>query len=306
MTTELWKRETDTAWAALQTQLANWLDTCPGNNTVVVELEWPEEDGVAPYVQFTVQDDYELHAEAVSNHYLAETFHLDDKRLRALRRLGWGAPDEEAGNFSVDAELPEEAAETASLLVATLRDVYGVPAPAFLAVYGFGDDPIWDDEEQPFGLQRRKEPVARVDLKAVQAEGPDHLRDLVAEALAPLLEEVEFDADGDIPVTAGRNTIYVRVEEDAPAIRLFGWLLTDVTWKPRVGHVLNDYNGRLNLVRLFYRDGYVLFTVQLLALPFVGEHLRQAVNGLRMALDGLDERVQARLGGTLIGEEADE
>ena len=307
MTTEIWRQETDTAWAALQSRLEEWLDVCRGDNTVVVELDWPEGGhGAAPYVQFTVEDDYWLHAEAVSNHFLAETFQLDKSRTQALERLGWSAPTEEVPNYSYDGELPEESAGAADLLVGTLREVYGVLTPAFLRVHGFGDDAIWEDDDTPFGLTPRLDPEPVVDLTAVKAEGPDHLRDLLAAALEPLVDEVEFDPDGDIPVPAGRTTIYVRVEEDAPAIRLFGWLLSDVKWTPRVGHVLNEFNRRLNFVRLVHHDGYVMFMAQLIALPFVPEHLRQSVAGLQYALDGLDERVQARLGGTLIGEEAED
>ena len=67
-------------------------------------------------------------------------------------------------------------------------------------------------------------------------------------------------ADGDIPVHADTTTIYVRVEEDSPSIRLFALLLHDVPWKPRVGHEINAANRGIGYAHLTYDQGNVLHT----------------------------------------------
>jgi len=306
MGVEAWDQATDEAWDGLQQRLAKWLGNDPGDDTVVIELGWPggEDDGAAPYVQLFVEDVY-VHAEAASNRHLATRFRLDKPRRKMLRGLGWQRPNDDVANYWSEWELPEDADELAALLVESLRHVYGVPAPLFLSVGYFAPDGSLAGEEKPLGLARTEPRAPALDLSAVKADGPDHLRDLAAAALDPVLEgEVEFDPDGDIPVLAGNTVIYVRVEEDAPAIRLFGWLLHDVKWTPRVGHTLNDFNKRLNVVRLVHHDNHIMLSAQLMCVPFVPESLRQHVMGVSSLVDGLDLRLQERIGGLLMTETA--
>lgn len=301
-----WDKATDEAWDGLQHRLAEWLGNDPGDETVVIELAWPggEDDGAAPYVQLFVEDAY-VHAEAVSNRHLATRFRLDKPRRKMLRGLGWQRPNDHVANYWSEWELPEDADELAALLVESLRHVYGVPAPSFLSVGCFAPDGSLAGEEKPLGLTRTEPRAPALDLSAVQADGPDHLRDLAAAALESVLEgEAEFDPDGDIPVPAGNTVIYVRVDEDAPAIRLFGWLLHDVKWTPRVGHALNEFNKRLNIVRLVHHDDHIMLSAQLVCIPFVAESLRQVVLGVSGLVDGLDIRVQERIGGLLMTETA--
>lgn len=106
----------------------------------------------APYAQPTV-DGLTVRSEAVSNRYLDPMFWLDHDRVGQLVTLGWQPPTaEDTENFWRDDELPTDAGELAGLLVVTLREIYGLPAPSFLVTSGFGGSGPLEADKLPFGL----------------------------------------------------------------------------------------------------------------------------------------------------------
>lgn len=312
MSIEIWEHETEQAWAVLQGMLGEWLTGETVEQSVIIALPWPDGDleHAAPYVQMAVLGDGTVRSEAVSNGYLDPRFRLDEARIDALGELGWiAAEDPDSGgcrNFWRHDDLPEDAEVVAQTLVATLRDVYGVPAPSFLEVSGFSEAGPLDEDDLPFGLTVVCPEVPSIDVTAVVATDPDDLRDLVAAAVTSVVEhEVEYDADGDIPLPAGNTVVYVRVEETSPSVRLFASLLHDVRWTPRVGHVLNEANGRLDFARVAYHENNIIIEYQMFARPFVPELLRHAVVGLTGLVDGLDVELQGRIGGKTLADHQD-
>lgn len=308
MSTDTFEQQTTQAWDDLRDRLAQWLGDPPDEETVVIELPWPDDGGggTAPYVQVLVEDGALVHAEAVSNRFLARQFRLDKPRRRALRALGWQRPSGDVDNYWWGADLPGCAEDVADLLVATLREVYGVPAPAFLVVGGFAPNGPLAREVRPFGLAKVQPQPREVDLTVAIATSPDELRDLVAGAVSEVTDiEVRFDADGDIPVPAGDTVIYVRVEEDSPSVRLFAPLLHEVKWTPRVGHTLNDVNQHLRYAKVTHESGYLVVNAHLPCLPFVPEQLRQALTGMSGMVDGLGSMLRRQIGGLLLSESAD-
>jgi len=95
------------------------------------------------------------------------------------------------------------------------------------------------------------------------------------------------------------------VAEGSPSLRLFAPLLYDVRWTPRVGHVLNEANGRLDYARVAFHSGQVIIEYQMFARPFVPELLRHAVVGLTGLVDGLDVELQGRIGGKTLADHQD-
>jgi len=310
MTTESLERQVEGAWSELEHRLADWLTDVPPDGHVIIELDWPDdegESGAAPYVQIAI-DGLAVRSEAVSNDYLAGRFQLDDPRVEALLDIGWDEPDEPdvCQNYWRADQLPDDAGLVAEALVGALRDVYGVPDPSFLEVSGFDDDAPWTEDDLPLGLTVRRPTPREVDLTAIVAESPDELRDLVAETLGSLLGgTIEFDPDGDIPVPVGNSTLYVSVIEDSPAIRLWTILLHEVPWRPRVGFELNLANRHLRFARLEFHDGLVVLEHTMYARPFVPEHLRAALPGMTGLIDGLDVKLQTVIGGKLMSDMAD-
>lgn len=305
MTTETWEQETEQAWGALETRLTQWLADVPPKAKVIIELPWPDDaiDGAAPYVRLAVEDGAVL-AEAAGNRSLDAQFRLGKPRRKALRALGWKPPGDGLPDYWCIIGVPDGAGRVARMVVEGMRNVFGIPAPSFLVVSGVGENGALTGDALPFGLTEAARTPVTVDLTAVQADGPDELRDLVAAALAPVVDEVEFDPDGDIPVPAGNTVLYVGVEEDAPLIRLFAPLLHGVRWTPRVGHTLNEVNQRLTFAKVIHQGDRVLAVMALSALPFVPEQLRQAVVGFRDMADGYDETLKSMIGGLLFCEPA--
>lgn len=306
-TTDAWEQQTERAWGALENRLGTWLEEVPPDETVLLELAWSEEDmdEAVPYVQLVVEG-LNVRSEAVSNDYLDERFRLEDARVEQLMALGWHADPEGSGNFWRDDEVPGDADALAGLLVATLRDVYGVPAPSFLEASGFGEDGPLEADQLPFGLMVAEPETPSIDLTVSLALDPDELRDLVADAVSSVVDgEVEFDPDGDIPVPAEDTVVYVRVEEDSPAVTLFAAVLQDVRWTPRVGHTLNEVNKSIRYGRVVFHDGHVLLEYRLFCRPFVPELLRNALIGLLSLVDGLGVRMQESIGGRTLADHQD-
>ncbi len=307
-TTEAWEQETEQSWVALEQRLATWLEWIPPDEAVVIEMPWPDGglEGAAPYVQLTV-DEVTVRSEAASNRYLDERFRLDGAREAALVDLGWIQPDaEESDNFWREDEIPDGSADLAARLVSTLREVYGVPAPAFLVTRGFTDEGPLAAEELPFGLTISLPAPPKVDLTITVPEGADDLRDLVAEALSTAVDiSIEFDADGDIPVPAASTVVYVRVDEDAPSVTLFSAALCDVRWTPRVGHTLNDVNKTIRYGRAVFTGSHVMLEHRLFCWPFVPELLRYALVAMLKEIDDLAIDLQQRIGGSLLRDHQD-
>ena len=309
MRVEGWVDETAQEWAELQQRLQEWLASEPADQYVLLELAWPEDDleHAAPYVQLTVEDGV-VRTEAVSNHHLDPRFRLDEGRVHGLAQLGWEEPDSPGGsrNHWRDYELPEDAGALAELMVATLRDVYGVPAPSFLEASGFDEHGRLDADELPFGLPTAEPSMEPVDVSVVVADDPDELRDHVATTVASVVDhEVEFDEDGDIPVPAGSTLMFVRVAEDSPSVTLFATVLFDVRWTPRVGHTLNEMNKRMRYGRLVFHRGQVLLEHRLFCRPFVPELLRHDVVGMTGFIPQLESDLHDRLGGSLLSDHHD-
>lgn len=318
MTTESWERETEQAWADLEVRLSDWLRDDPEGDTVIIELPSPHEDlaGASPSVQLTVGEDGFVRAEAASNYHLDHRFALGAAQAAQLEQLGWLPPTVVAGetpdagstNFFVDLGLPGDADRLAGLLVAAVRDVFGVPDPSFLVVSGFGENGRLETAELPFGLTvvepDEAEVEVDVDLTVAATDDADELRDLVEATLADLLDvEISYDEDGDMPLPTGSTVVFVRVEEDCPSIRLFAPLVLGVRWTPRVGSALNDLNQRIDYAKVIYQGGAVIAAVQLWAMPFAPALLRQAVVGMRELVDGLDHQLQEQVGGRLFADD---
>lgn len=146
------------AWSGLTELLADWLMSAPDDGYVIIDLAWPDDRLIdaAPYVQFAVHG-HHVRSEAASNNVLDPLFRLGPRRIADLKQLGWRTPTPTMGegstNFHRDDVLPDDAGSLARRLVATLRDVYGVPEPCFLLVCGFDDEVTWSESDLLLGLK---------------------------------------------------------------------------------------------------------------------------------------------------------
>ena len=105
-------------------------------------------------------------------------------------------------------------------------------------------------------------------------------------------------------IRCGTAVIYLRLvptsaEAERPVLRLFSPLLRNVERSPELLGELNDLNGRLNFLRIFWRDSTVYAAAELLAPTLTASELSNACDWLSDAADYYDVRLHARFGGDL-------
>ena len=297
------------AWRRFQSRLADHVVAMADDDVLVVDAEtWLDDDatGAAPYVQFCAWGDDLVRAEVSSNEYLDPQVALDVAGVEALAGLGWLEPthaaDEEpdggSANFYVDARR-REGDRVAAMAVAALRDVFGVPHPAFLdwpraepPVFGTGSGTGSGQGEEATGDRREDEPLA------VMPDSADHLRDLVVAALSvPGGAPVEVDEDGDIPLPAGSALLFVRANEEAPVVEMFAFVVRGDLDRDRAAFEVAVLNRDTRMVKFTLLDDAVLATLHLPAAPFAPRNLRALVAALAEIVDRVDDDLAARVGG---------
>lgn len=324
------ERSVEEAWRRFRVRLADHLAQMQDDDVLVVEVVAAVDElgdsgdgsgdgsgagtdhgdvdgeGTTPYVQFLrLVGEPVVRAEVSGNTCLGESFALDEDAEAALTAMGWQSPTgaPEPGSFTVDVPV-REVDRLAVMALRALREVFGALHPAFLDADGLETDPEAPTAHEVLdgGVPERSddEPLALVPQSA------DHLRELVGTALAPLLgREPVADEDGDIPVFGSRSLVYVRVEEQAPVVQLFSFVVQDVTDRRRGRHEVNVLNKEYRFIKFTLVHDRVLARIYLPSWPFVPEHLRSMVTGMTEALDDLEDDVVDRLGGRRIGDVED-
>jgi hypothetical protein len=101
-------------------------------------------------------------------------------------------------------------------------------------------------------------------------------------------------------IRCGTAVLYLRlVSTERPVLRVFSPLLRHVERSPRLLAELNDLNGRLNFLRIFWRDSTVYAAAELLARTLTASELSNACDWLSDAADYYDVRLHAQFGGEL-------
>ena len=296
-------RSTRRAWSRFRAELADHIVAMGDGDALVVDAESSldeEATGAAPYVQFCAWGPGRVHAEVSSNAYLDTQVWLDDHAEAALLDLGWEAPTHAVGepadsgspNFYLDAER-REGDRLATMAVAALRDVLGVPHPAFLSWPAAGRAAEAEvDAGRAGAAEGADEPLA------VMPESPEHLRTLAAAALrTPDGPEVGFDEDGDIPLPRGSALVYVRVSDTVPMIEVFSYVVQGALDAERAAFEVAVLNRDTSLVKFVLLDDVLLATVHLPAFPFAPRQLRATVAAMAEVVNRVDDDLVARVGG---------
>jgi hypothetical protein len=101
-------------------------------------------------------------------------------------------------------------------------------------------------------------------------------------------------------IRCGTAIVYLRlVTSDRPVLRVFSPLLRHTERSPELLAELNELNGRLNFLRLFWRDGTVFAAAELLAGTLTATELSNACDWVSDAADYYDVRLHAQFGGEL-------
>lgn len=264
-------KATERAWRQLQLDLAQRIADLEEGEVLLLELEVPEcEEVCAPYVQVVTSTPLHSRVEAVSNHYLSLEYRLDKAARRALRALGWEKPDDRTENYWLDIERGDEvdAQDAAGMMVRALREVYGVPHPAFLLDWA----DLADDDED---VERGEEPLTIEAGRATTPIDAAHLHRLVTAALAEDLgQEPRTDDDNDFPFICGQSVVFVSViDGPMPVIRIFARLVEDVTERDRAAYEVAVLNRDFRWAKFVLVDDAVLLRSEIPANPFAPHHL---------------------------------
>jgi hypothetical protein len=253
------------------------------------------------FVQFAGQGSFGMRAETASNGFLSRSEQLNDEQVKALGALGWSSPTGSPGtstpetepdgspNFFRDFAQPVRHEAIADLAVRTLTEVLGIPHPGYMEYEAFGDDgPI---DFSTLGLKARRAAKPVDDVATIR----DRL--LAAIRVATGIETLAYDGDGDIPVRLGTAITFTRVIEDPPLIRIYSPLVSEIEDDPALLIRLNEINAGSHGTRFVHRNGILFGVVDLMAAPFVAEHVIQAFHEFMMMANGFDEMIKTEFGG---------
>ena len=288
------------AWATLRDRIAEALGVLEAGQYLILS------GAKGPYyVQFAMEEDSLLWAEAVSNAFIPKGQKLRKAQVDALVKLGWRAPadgsrskksEEESGrspNYQGRFEGAGQFATAATMAVESLRDVYGFRKPASLRYHAFegeGGDILLPT----LGLARSPEPV-----EEEVADVPASLEGEVLEAVRDGLgaEDARFDRKGFLALEADGEAVFALVLDDPPCVRLFAPVLLDVTNEEEALGLLNTLNFEGRHARFVLDEGTVLAVIDLPGEPFVPEHFVDSFVALASAASELPEGLAKLIGG---------
>lgn len=262
------------------------------------------DDQPSPYVDFhcgvrsAPSEQPVVWAEASSNASLGERFQLSVAQLEQLDQLGWQPPSTEgehpSANFFAQ-HLQDDSTVLADLAVATLRDVFGVQHPVFLAPDQLAE--VLQPVENPKGpLLEQVRPGDGV--LAVMPGSREELDRWIDEELTRMFGHQPIrDHEGDIAIRVGSTMVFVRSAPDASEVVLFSALVHDVEGRSRAVEVLNDLNVESRFGRFSLHRDRVYVSMSLLARPFVPAHLHEGVRVMSQIADLLDGELAAKLRG---------
>lgn len=294
-----------TGWEQLRADLVGYVDRMPDGAVLTARALVGEEPvgGCAPWVRVQRHGPL-VFVTAPSNAHLAPAHRLDEAAERWMTEHGWddvfahlAAPGglDLGDHFAdvgsrVQARAPDR---LAGQVVDALREAYGVVHPAMLLVRGERDEGAW-------------RAVGRIVPEGAGGAGsapvhPGTASGLTAEVGAALARHqgapVEPDATGGYAVPVAGTRFRVRARGDASVVEVDGALVVDVVdvraaraWLPRLN--MTSPWGEL------YLDGsQVRLRANLLAAPFVPEHLARGLALLERQVEVAAPKLVARAGG---------
>lgn len=274
---------TEAAWREFRGRLADHIAGMPHDDALIVVLSHAS-DRASGCRSIDVFIDGE--------HVYLETV-VDRSDAAGLEALGWEDWDE-GWLQTFDQRLADQVAVIA---VRTLREVFAVPHPCFL------EAPELLDTEGPAAVEAEE---AEDDDEAVDLEGvptsPAHLRTMVEAAMRDLHPEITPDADGDLPVPAGRSVLFVRVLASRPCVELYAEIVLSPERHDRIAHELVLLNEAHPWWKFALRDDHVVMAHEMPALPFTALGLRALVMRFTEDVDDIARDLAARVGGHLFAD----
>ncbi|HEU5486983.1 MAG TPA: YbjN domain-containing protein [Microlunatus sp.] len=300
-------RSTAQAWAEFAGRLAEVISMIDESADLTIR-SFSATDDPPPFVRLSSPSRLVVRAEAAGNSTLGESYQLGRLQMETLEAAGWHAPSEDRPDFWVDR--PQDAAEELTeLVVAALRDVYGVQHPVFLDPDQLAEilTPLPSVIEgpdgattvvEPAGVLDRRDPPRGVAMTAVLPANRDQLDAIVEAELAAVLGHPPIrDDEGDVVIRVGSTLVFLRIAPDAQDVVLFSAVVHDVSGRSRAAEVINDLNVESRWVKFQLVRDRVFVLTSVPARPFVPAHLHQAVRVMSEVADGVDDELATKLNG---------
>jgi hypothetical protein len=255
------------------------------------------------FVQFAGQGAAGLRVEAVCDAYLTEDDQLDDGQIAAMKAAGWRAPTHRGDadpqdkdplgspNFFVDFDAPVSFQQVADFAVRTLSETFEVPDPDELEYNAFehGGGPLTFPDLCKERVQRSE--------SALEPPVPLDQALLVTMRGITGIDDLEFDADGDISLRRGSQLIYVRILDKAQLIRIWSPLLWGVEESLALLGRLNRLNIGPGAVRFCFCEGVVFAETDADAGPLLPQHIGNSLRRFADATGGVNTLLQIEFGG---------
>jgi hypothetical protein len=314
-TADLRAKVTD-AWREFASALAALLPTlAPGAHVDITLDPTASGTGVAVYsVSIRVLPGGVVEALAVGNGGLPDGYRMDRAAVADLVALGWSPPGVLPGSgdsFGLRSDVGR-AAQLATAVSRTLRDVYGAPHPAFLVylVHDEADQPL---DTAPLATARHEPTIGDVvDLDGLDDDGAlsaalaaaaddvpleERVRTVVATMSKTTVDQLQVDTDGDIGIRAGSAMVFVRVRDNPPLVDVLSPILTEVEPTERLYVKLSELTNRMPIGRLYCAQDTVWASIPVFGRNFQATHLMLAVQVMTGLADELDDRLHGEFGG---------
>jgi len=304
-------RALDDAWGSYRSHLADRIVTLAVDDQLVLETtgDADEADGRVPFVQCQAvagPDGPVVRCEIPAALHLPPRRRLTDADRTRLLAQGWTRPpaavepslfgDEDEPTLVVE-KAPRWADMLAAMMVSVFRDTWNVPHPSFLALQHLGDDGA-PDPAQP--ADDAPAPIALDRHVAIRPRDTEHLREVIAMTLADMYGQIpERDSDGDIVLRFGSALALVIANESTPEVQLWAPLVRDISGRTRASELITDLNRRWPYLRFALYEDRLRVMIDMLADPFVPQHLADMVEHLGDFLSGVDEEFATHFGGQL-------
>ncbi|GAA1731198.1 hypothetical protein SAMN06265174_102629 [Dietzia kunjamensis subsp. schimae] len=265
------------------------------------------DDDTTPYFQISTSSDGEhVLAEVSSNQVLTGRYRLEPHQIGDLLHLGWLPPTppmdkEQIPNFFVVEESSNPA--VATLIVATLRSVFGVPHPDFLDPAPREDD-LHSRGSEPFDPHEGEDPLPVDD--AFHPRDFDELRWALSQAMRNHFGAYRAPSeDGSFSIRVGTTMIKVRPYEQG-IIEVLGFVVSGMRRPALAVERLVELNAQTFFARFEIVGDSIIASCDFPALPFVPRHLYTVLNMLSSTVDAVDDELAEMTGGaTMFGEWAE-
>lgn len=304
----------DDAWGTFRGRLADRIAAASLDDQLILETasDTDEADGRVPHVQCTVvggPDGPLVRCEIPDDLELPPRRRLTEADRARLLAQGWSSPTPapaagavaDSGPIASPALVVEKTPRWADLLaamtVSVFRDTWAVPHPSFLTLHhlGTGADPDTPPSQPGSPLPG---PLDR--HVAVRPADTDHLREVIARTLTDMYGvPPERDSDGDFVLRFGSALALVIANEGAPEVQLWAPLVRDISGRTRASELVTDLNRRWPYLRFGLFEDRLRVMIDMLADPFVPQHLADMIEHLGDFLSGVDEEFATHFGGRL-------